>query len=322
MTTTSPRPNDVSVTLPVSQAFDRVKRVLFQPFDLGKWCIIGFCAWLALLGQGGGGGFNFHFPSGRGGSGSLRQGLEEATQFVMSNLGWIIPLVVAGVLVGLILWVAFTWLSSRGQFMFLHCVALDRAEVREPWARFAQPANSLCWFRLVVGLLGTLVTLPLVVLMVVLILGMVKRGEPSAGGILGTVGLGLVLIVAALVLGIIQKLLLDFVVPIMFLRGARCVAAWREFLPLLRANLGRFVLYLLFQIVLGLAIGAALVALVFITCCCAGCLMAIPYLGTVLLLPVLVFSRAYALHYLAQYGPAYDVFPPIPYRSASAPPAA
>ena len=173
-----------------------------------------------------------------------------------------------------------------------------------------------------VGLLGTLVTLPLVVLMVVLILGMVKRGEPSAGGILGTVGLGLVLIVAALILGLIQKLLLDFVVPIMFLRGGRCVAAWREFMALLRPNLGRFVLYFLFQIVLSLAIGAMLLALVFITCCCAGCLMAIPYLGTVVLLPVLVFSRAYALHYLAQYGPAYDVFPPVPTMAASALPAA
>jgi hypothetical protein len=32
---------------------ERVKRVLFQPFDLGKWFIIGFCAWLAFLGDGG-----------------------------------------------------------------------------------------------------------------------------------------------------------------------------------------------------------------------------------------------------------------------------
>ena len=31
-------------------------------------------------------------------------------------------------------------------------------------------------------------------------------------------------------------------------------------------------------------------------------------LGTVLLLPVIMFKRAYSLHYLAQYGPAYNVF--------------
>jgi molecular chaperone DnaJ len=28
-----------------------VKRVLFQPFDLGKWFVIGFAAWLAHLGD-------------------------------------------------------------------------------------------------------------------------------------------------------------------------------------------------------------------------------------------------------------------------------
>ncbi len=35
----------------------------------------------------------------------------------------------------------------------------------------------------------------------------------------------------------------------------------------------------------------------------------LPFVGTVLLLPVLIFKRAYSLYYLAQYGPQYDVFP-------------
>jgi hypothetical protein len=34
----------------------------------------------------------------------------------------------------------------------------------------------------------------------------------------------------------------------------------------------------------------------------------IPYLGTVLMLPILVFERSYSLYYLAQYGPEWDVF--------------
>ena len=49
-------PTEISVTAPVGQALDRVKRMLFQPFDLGKWFVIGFCAWLAGLGESGGGG--------------------------------------------------------------------------------------------------------------------------------------------------------------------------------------------------------------------------------------------------------------------------
>ena len=77
------------------------------------------------------------------------------------------------------------------------------------------------------------------------------------------------------------------------------------------ANVTEFVLYVLFQIVLTIAIGLIILIVILLTCCVAGCLMALPYLGTVLLLPVLIFKRAYSLHYLAQYGPAYNVFPVI-----------
>jgi hypothetical protein len=94
----------------------------------------------------------------------------------------------------------------------------------------------------------------------------------------------------------------------MFLRGGRCLNAWRELFGLISANVGHFVLYLLFQIVLGIAISAIVLAAILVTCCCACCLMAIPYIGTVLLLPVLMFKRAYSAHYLAQFGREYDVF--------------
>jgi len=99
-------------------------------------------------------------------------------------------------------------------------------------------------------------------------------------------------------------------VPIMRLRRSKCLAAWREFYGLFTAHFWQFVLYLLFQIVLGMAIGILIVMVVLVTCCCAGCLLLLPYLGTVLLLPVLVFRRAYPLYFLAQFGPEYDVFPP------------
>ena len=52
-------PRTINVIEPISPALARVKRMLFQPFDLGKWFIIGFCAWLAGLGESGAG---FHGP--------------------------------------------------------------------------------------------------------------------------------------------------------------------------------------------------------------------------------------------------------------------
>jgi hypothetical protein len=302
----TPQPTNVSVALPVSLAIDRVKRVLFQPFDLGKWFTIGFCAWLAHLGEAGFRG-NFNFNSSRGNR-DFRQGLEQAKEFVVNNLYWIVPVAVAIFVVSLGLWVLFTWLSSRGKFMFLHCVALDKAEVVVPWDKFAREANSLFLFRIVLGLIGMVATLPLVVLAVVMGIGMFARAGLWVGGILGLIGVVLVMVAVGIVFFLIAKLTTDFVVPIMFLRGGRCLNAWRELFGLISANIGHFVLYLLFQIVLGIAISAIVLAAILVTCCCACCLMAIPYIGTVLLLPVLMFKRAYSAHYLAQFGREYDVF--------------
>ena len=299
----------VSVTVPFGQAIGRVKLVLFRPFDLGKWFVIGFCAWLAHLGEQGFGG-NFNFGGGHGRGGSARHEFEQAKEFVMNNLYWIIPVVVAVVAICIALWLVFTWLNSRGKFMFLHCVALDKAEVVVPWHKFAHQGNSMFLFRILLGLIGTVLTLPLVAIILVNIIRMIQRGEPSVGGIVVSIGMVLVLVAVAIVFALIGKLTKDFVVPIMFLRGVGWRKGWGEFWGLLTANTGHFILYILFQVVLALAIGAIVLVVVLATCCIAGCLLALPYLGTVLFLPVLVFSRSYSLHYLAQFGREYDVFPP------------
>jgi hypothetical protein len=303
------QPTDVSLTRPFGQALDRVKLVLFRPFDLGKWFVIGFCAWLAHLGEQGFTG-NFNFGSGHHHGGNARHQFEQAKEFVMANLYWIIPVAVAVVAIGVALWLVFTWLNSRGKFMFLHCVALDKAEVSVPWRKFAHEGNSLFLFRVVLWLIATILTLPLVAIIVVLIIRMFQRGEPSVTGIVGSIGIFLVLVAMGIVFSLVEKFTKDFVVPIMFLRGVGWRKGWGELWGLLTANVGHFILYILFQILLALGIGAIVVIVVLATCCIAGCLLALPYLGTVLFLPVLVFSRSYSLHYLAQFGREYDVFPP------------
>jgi hypothetical protein len=96
----------------------------------------------------------------------------------------------------------------------------------------------------------------------------------------------------------------------MYLRQTGWREAGSELLQLVGRHLGAFVLYVLFRIVLNVGIGILTIIVVLATCCIAGCILAIPYLGTVLLLPVLVFKRAYSLYFLAQFGPGYDVFRP------------
>jgi hypothetical protein len=305
--------SEISVIAPISAALERVKQLLFRPFDLGKWLVIGFCAWLALLGQQGGGGFggNFNFGShNRHGGEGLMEGIRRAKDYVADNLTWIVPLAAALLLLMVALGLLFNWLSSRGKFMFLHCVALNRAEVVVPWNQFTREANSLFWFRLGLGLVSMIATLPLVAFVVIPIVGMVKAGAANAAGIaISSVSL-LLVIALGITFFVIRKLTMDFVVPIMFLRRHKCMESWRELRGLFSGNVGNFILYFLFQIVLGMVIGIMVLIVVIATCCIAGCFMAIPYLGTVLLLPVHVFNRAYSLYYLAQFGREFDVFPP------------
>jgi hypothetical protein len=296
---------------PVEHALEHVKRLLFRPFNLQKWFIIGFCAWLAHWGEGGVGG-SFNIPrSGRssGGGGNLGAEFEHAKNYVLSNLSWIVPLLVVLVLLSIAIGLVVLWLKSRGQFMFLHCVALDRAEIVEPWRQYSREGNSLFLFRVCLSLASSVLVLPLLALIAILVAKMVGAGMANATGVLLVIVLALVLVTIALVVGIVAKLTADFVVPIMYLRHSSCLDAWKEFWPLLSGHAGRFVLYLLFLIVLGIAISTMVLVVILITCCLAGCLMAIPYLGAVVLLPITMFRQSYSLFFLAQFGPEYDVFP-------------
>ncbi len=231
---------EISVTEPVSPALERVKTMLFKPFDLGKWFTIGFCAWLAFLGGGGGGGgFNSGFTNSfdnkvnvnnTGSAGdSLRHGYHEARDYVLNNLDWIVPVAVAAVILLLALGLLILWLSSRGRFMFLHCVALDKAEVAEPWSKFEREANSLFWFRLVLGLIGMVVMLPLLGGIALMIVRMVLRGEPNVGGILLAAVLGLIFFATAIVFALIHKFTEDFVVPSFFCAAENASRRGRNF---------------------------------------------------------------------------------------------
>jgi len=305
--------NPVSVIAPLGRAIEHTRAMLFRPFDAGKWFTIGFCAWLAGLGRSGTG-YNFNFNQQRQVSrDQLREAVAHVHDYVLGHLYWIVPAVSAFVLFFLAVLVVFLWLGSRGAFMFLHCVARDRAEVAEPWRRFRVAGNSLFGFRLGLTFLGFAVLLPLVLTAAVRLYTMLVNDAWVIPGIWELVGLGLTILAAALVFGVIHKLTNDFVVPVMALRGRGCWAGWAETGRLLAAHPLEFILYLLFQIVLGFAIVLIVILVVIGTCCLAGCILVLPYLGTVLLLPVLVFSRAYSLFYLAQYGPEFDAFaPPAP----------
>ncbi len=317
----NPRQSYVSVVEPVSPAVERVKTVLFRPFDLGRWFIIGFCAWLASLGNPDGGnrggvrvnsrGGGFHdFPT------DIREGIEEVRYYIMGNLGWIIPVGVIVLVLAVGVGFLLVWLGSRGRFMFLYCVAQNKAEVKNPWRQFRRHANSLFAFRIVVGILCFLAVAAFIIPALVTIYVLKVTLGSTALSILGIVAYIASFVTVMMLFGIIGKFTKDFVVPIMYLHTASCRQAWAMLLDLLAVNKMRLILYLLFQIVIVVAIMTIVIGLGCATCGCACCFFALPYVGTVAFLPILVFLRAYSLYYLAQYGPQFNVFPSLPQATA------
>jgi hypothetical protein len=296
--------NYISVVDPIGPAIEHTKNVLFRPFDIGRWFVIGLGAWLAQLGSGGGPNFNLPGNGGGGGGGS---GLKEALDEIYINLYWIVPLAIVIFILIIVIWLLIFWLSSRGKFMLLHCVATNRAEVKYPWRQYRTQANSLFKFNICIALL----TIPAFLIPIAIgILLIIPSAE--AENVFLAVIIGIILVFTLIAFGIIFGLIMFFtytiVVPIMYLRGCRVRQAWREFWNLASFNKGRFILLALFHFVINIAIGSIVLATACITCGCACCLYAIPYIGTVILLPLHVFTRSYSLFYLRQYGLEYDVF--------------
>jgi hypothetical protein len=298
----------VSVTAPVDSAFQRMKFMLFSPFSLEKWPVLGFLAFLAFLGQGGGNvpsnAFNYR-----------DKGVGHMGRLLTEHWRMILMIGAGALLVGIALGILFTWLSSRGKFMFLHAVATDRVEVKAFWHRFKELGDSLFIFRLVLGLIGLGAVIVIGGITVLLMLGDIRARHMSVSGIVILVGAVFSLIVVTVILAIIGLLLRDFVVPVMYLRNLHAKAAFGVFKDeVLAGNAGVFILFYLLKIVLSL--GAA--AIIFLGTCLTCCIAALPYVSSVVFLPVFVFFQCYALYFLEQCGPQWSVFGP---PSPAAPPA-
>lgn len=301
-----PVPPRIELIAPLGKALRHTGKVLFEPFDMSKWFVIGFCAWLATLGKGGGPSFGYRFDAN-----SFRQGSREARQFIES-LPWVVPLVVGASILGLILYLLFLWISSRGKFMFLYCAVNNCAFVKYPWAQFRRQGNSVFLFRLVVWILG-MICMGLTVLLGFGLYAAFQAGfSPDGAAVLAVMVAAMIGIPLLMIFATVLDITTDFVVPIMMRQGRLCIPAWAVGWRLIRAYFGKFVLYWLFKLLLAIVIGAMVFAFVLGTCCIGGVILAIPYLGAVLLLPVTCFKRSFSAFYLRQFGDEFDVFPPEP----------
>ncbi len=287
----------IEVFAPFGAAFDLTKLILFQPFDIRKWLAIGFAAFLAMLG-GSGGGNGFNFNPGKG-DWNFRSTTRDGMGFGEGIPAWLIPLLIFGVLLVIALIILFAWVGSRGRFMFMDCIVRNRGAIVEPWNEFKREGNSFCLFWLGGGVIllaiGAVASAPIWVPV------LLDRETPEGMVlVLELVGAGL-LMVALLVA---WSLVTGFMVPVMYRQRCRAWEAMQAVLRAIAASPVAVILYALFRLVLAVAIAMAACVVTCATCCLA----AIPYVGTVILLPLHVLMMSYLLLFVRQFGPEFDAW--------------
>jgi hypothetical protein len=298
---------------PLSRAWNRMKIALFRPFDIHKWFVVGFNAFLAGLmdatsGSGGGragksGNFGefIHFPG-------------TAWAWLMGHPGWAIAIVFA-IVVGIAVLVVVTWAGSRGVFMFLASVVRDRVEIAKPWREYRKEGNSLFVWRLLFGLFTFIVFGGLFAWFFIQGAAIYDAGHSQAFPLALVVSLGLLALVSVLICGYISLFLKDFVAALMYKNRISAGEAWKIFMGLFGRHAFHFLGYGILLFLLMLVFVFIVIVAGLVTCCIGWLLLVIPYIGTVVTLPFWYTLRAFSLEFLAQFGPEYDVFlaaaPPV-----------
>ncbi len=134
----------------------------------------------------------------------------------------------------------------------------------------------------------------------------------------GPAAIGLIVFLVAfwLSFGLFFGVIGYFMPFVMYRQRCSAARAFVQVIRLIASNLGSFVLFVLFGIVLVMAV----IVISCIATCLTCCLAALPYVGTVLLLPMFVWLRGFGLFFFRQFGPDYDVWATLPQPEPPAPP--
>lgn len=298
----------ISYSRPLSLGYQRMKKALFQPFDISKWFRIGFTAWLAGLNDCGGNGSGGNSSSGKADWNEIFNFPDTAWQWLTDNPLWA-NLIIVGLVFLFVIITVVIWVSSRGKFMFLYNVAEEKSEIGQPWHEYKKEGNSLFLFEFFFGWLAFFVFM---LFLVYCFLSAKELYFSDAAGVVifGEVAKMIFLLFAyILIFGYASLFLKDFVVPIMFKHRIGVMRAWGKFLALFGRRFFTFILYGLFIFVLGIGVAIIVIFFALITCCIGLLLIAIPFIGAVVLLPISYTFRAFSIEFLRQFGDDFDVFP-------------
>jgi hypothetical protein len=315
----------IDLTRAFSSAWDRMVIILFQPFDAFKWFILGFNAFLLMLGEGD---IQFNKPISFTQhpapiwTGTSLPAVIHGSKLWLESFRalaegpmviWYLFLVVAYI-AG---WLVLNWVGCRGQFLFLDNIVRNRAAIAWPWQRYACEGNI--WFLFDLGLKISTNILLVLSIGLFLLLGWawISQERYPQGGELATIVIFLIaFILLWAIVGALIFIVRSFTVPLLFRQTFGLGSALVAVLHLLFSRPLSMLAYLLGSLVLAIVSVIFTLAVVCVTCCFIFWLSFIPIIGSLLmtailaqlLLPLFVYYRCFQVECLSQFGPAYDIW--------------
>ena len=303
----------IEILSPFNQAIELTRLILFRPFDITKWLIIGFAAFLS--GWLNSGGRSINPWSFRGWNTSSAQAPTVPIPVLQSRPCWRVP---PGphrgsgrfhcrnrhsLALGHLAW----------PFHFYHCLVRNRAAIAEPWREYHRKGNRFFLFLIVL----IVASIAIVALLGGFVFGslMLWRNYhiSNTPALLVLVPIA---VFAWVAFAVVVNLILYFMPPVMYTRRCSPGDAARAILRLILDDPVPFILFILFM--LALWIGWIMVGC--LVTCLTCCRASLPYIGTVMVLPVPVFFRSFSLLFLRQFGADWDVWSKIPVPETTTPP--
>lgn len=300
----------ISVTRAFTNAYELSKRYLFQPFDIGRWFVVGFAAWLAFLGESGS---SYSYRS------SDRENVSEfltlIQEFIQSD--YFEPAMVVLCVFFVFLSTLILWLNSRGMFIFLHNIINNKSEIKIPWREYKAEANSILRWKLLLFLIGILIFFPLMACSAIWIINLLWPDFTFLTETIPTTifefatRFGSIALTLGLLLGtgvtIISSILNLFLIPIMYKERLMATQAWPVVTELFKTDFKAFVRYYLMLLLIKIMLDIIKIIAYIGTCCILALLDLLPYLGAVVFLPFQVFKQYYTLDFMKQFGPEFDL---------------
>lgn len=284
----------------ISKSWNWMVQILFRPFSLKKWIMLGII--ILLAGQMGGGGFNINLGGDKADFNkiidALKQKVPLATEIPAPLGAPIIPgkteeitipqniapllevmpkaapfftdpktvgllaLIIIPLLlfVGLII-ILWMWLNANFSFVFIDSIVRNDASLRIPFHRNKPRGSSYFWWNVIYG---SLVLLMFGIIMFSPIVHLVKAvAKPPIDAVqilLIILPYIPILLISGILVFLITLLVRDFILPVMYKRKIGVLKAWGVFLGILRKNIGEILLYFLVRI--GLSILALIASII------------------------------------------------------------